>query len=107
MTIPKLKVNRTQALAIAPRPRWIGREPDPDADHEDHDHGSNYNNDDVHGYWSEIPSRPGTYQFSVGDKLSFKYTPYHNIYLMVSQSAFELCNFTGAAELANTTHGGV
>ena len=42
----------------------------------------------------------------IGDKLSFKYTTYHNVYLMPSQEAYASCDFSAATELANATYGG-
>ena len=58
------------------------------------------------GYWSAMPSSPSTYEVVIGDKLSFKYTTYHNVYLMPSQEAYASCDFSAATELANATYGG-
>ena len=58
------------------------------------------------GYWSAMPSSPSTYEVVVGDKLSFKYTEYHNVYLMPSPEAYESCDFSAATELASATYGG-
>ena len=71
-----------------------------------HSHGGDSGSDDVHKYWSAMPSSPSTYEVVIGDKLSFKYTEYHNVYLMPSQEAYESCDFSAATELANTTYGG-
>ena len=58
------------------------------------------------GYWSAMPSSPSTYEVVVGDKLSFKYTEYHNVYLMPSPEAYESCDFSAATELASDSYGG-
>ena len=72
----------------------------------DHDHGGGSGSDDVHEYWSAIPSSPTGYEVMIGDKLSFKYSSYHNVYLMPSQEAYASCNFSEATELASETYGG-
>ena len=71
-----------------------------------HSHGGGSGSDDVHKYWSAMPSSPSTYEVVVGDKLSFKYTEYHNVYLMPSPEAYESCDFSAATELASATYGG-
>ena len=71
-----------------------------------HSHGGGSGSDDVHKYWSAMPSSPSTYEVVVGDKLSFKYTEYHNVYLMPSQEAYESCDFSAATELASDSYGG-
>jgi len=71
-----------------------------------HSHGGGSGSDDVHEYWSAMPSSPSTYEVVVGDKLSFKYTEYHNVYLMPSQEAYESCDFSAATELASDSYGG-
>ena len=71
-----------------------------------HSHGGGSGSDDVHKYWSAMPSTPSTYEVVIGDKLSFKYTTYHNVYLMPSQEAYASCDFSAATELANATYGG-
>ena len=71
-----------------------------------HSHGGGSGSDDIHKYWSAMPSTPSTYEVVIGDKLSFKYTTYHNVYLMPSQEAYASCDFSAATELANTTYGG-
>lgn len=71
-----------------------------------HSHGGGSGSDDVHKYWSAMPSSPSTYEVVIGDKLSFKYTTFHNVYLMPSQEAYESCDFSAATELANATYGG-
>ena len=71
-----------------------------------HSHGGGSGHDDVHEYWSAMPSSPSTYEVVIGDKLSFKYTEYHNVYLMPSQEAYASCDFSAATELANATYGG-
>ena len=57
-------------------------------------------------FWSAIPSSPSSYSVAVGDKLHFKYSNYHNVYLMASETAYNACDFTGATELASAGHGG-
>ena len=71
-----------------------------------HSHGGGSGSDDVHNYWSAMPSSPSTYEVVIGDKLSFKYTEYHNVYLMPSQEAYESCDFSAATELASVSYGG-
>ena len=71
-----------------------------------HSHGGGSGSDDVHKYWSAMPSSPSTYEVVIGDKLSFKYTEYHNVYLMPSQEAYESCDFSAATELASVSYGG-
>ena len=71
-----------------------------------HSHGGGSGSDDVHKYWSAMPSSPSTYEVVVGDKLSFKYTEYHNVYLMPSQEAYWSCDFSAATELASDSYGG-
>ena len=58
------------------------------------------------GYWSAMPSSPSTYEVVIGDKLSFKYTTFHNVYLMPSQEAYDSCDFAAATELASATQSG-
>ena len=57
-------------------------------------------------FWSAIPSSPSTYSVAVGDKLHFKYNSDHNLYLMESAAKYDSCDFSGATELASTSHGG-
>ena len=57
-------------------------------------------------YWSVMPSSPSTYEVVIGDKLSFKYNAFHNVYLMPSQEAYESCDFSAATELASVSYGG-
>ena len=57
-------------------------------------------------FWSAMNQNPSSYSVAVGDKLSFKYSNYHNVYLMASETAYNDCDFTGATELASTSHGG-
>ena len=57
-------------------------------------------------FWSTIPSVASSYSVAVGDKLSFKYNSYHNVYLMASKAAYDGCDFAGATELASTSLGG-
>ena len=71
-----------------------------------HSHGGGSGSDDVHNYWSAMPSSPSTYEVVIGDKLSFKYTAFHNVYLMPSQEAYESCDFSAATELASVSYGG-
>ena len=71
-----------------------------------HSHGGGSGSDDVHKYWSAMPSSPSTYEVVIGDKLSFKYSEYHNVYLMPSQEAYRSCNFSDATELASDSYGG-
>ena len=71
-----------------------------------HSHGGESGSGDVHEYWSAMPSSPSTYEVVIGDKLSFKYTEYHNVYLMPSQEAYRSCNFSDATELASDSYGG-
>ena len=71
-----------------------------------HSHGGESGSGDVHEYWSAMPSSPSTYEVVVGDKLSFKYTEYHNVYLMPSPEAYESCDFSAATELASDSYGG-
>ena len=71
-----------------------------------HSHGGGSGSDDVHKYWSAMPSSPSTYEVVIGDKLSFKYNAFHNVYLMPSQEAYESCDFSAATELASVSYGG-
>ena len=71
-----------------------------------HSHGGESGSGDVHEYWSAMPSSPSTYEVVIGDKLSFKYTEYHNVYLMPSPEAYESCDFSAATELASDSYGG-
>ena len=71
-----------------------------------HSHGGESGSGDVHEYWSAMPSSPSTYEVVIGDKLSFKYNAFHNVYLMPSQEAYASCNFSEATELASATYGG-
>ena len=57
-------------------------------------------------FWSKIPSSPGSYSVTVGDKLIFRYNSYHNLYQMASEAAYTGCDFSGATELASTSQGG-
>jgi len=81
------------------------KESDSDDGH-DHDHGGGGGQSDDHVYWSAVPSTPSTYTVSRGTKLSFKYSSYHNVFLLPTQSAFDSCTFTSATMLANQSHGG-
>ena len=71
-----------------------------------HSHGGESGSGDVHEYWSAMPSSPSSYKVVIGDKLSFKYSEYHNVYLMPSQEAYESCDFSDATELASDSYGG-
>ena len=71
-----------------------------------HSHGGESGSGDVHEYWSAMPSSPSTYEVVIGDKLSFKYTTFHNVYLMPSQEAYDSCDFAAATELASATQSG-
>ena len=71
-----------------------------------HSHGGESGSGDVHKYWSAMPSSPSCYKVVIGDKLSFKYSEYHNVYLMPSQEAYRSCNFSDATELASDSYGG-
>ena len=42
----------------------------------------------------------------MGEKLRFKYNSFHNLYMMESAAKYDSCEFSGATELASTTHGG-
>lgn len=42
----------------------------------------------------------------VGEKIVFKYSASHNVYMMPSAVAYTSCNFTGATSLATTSLGG-
>ena len=57
-------------------------------------------------FWSAMNQNPSSYSVAVGDKLSFKYSNWHNVYLMASETAYNACDFTGATELASASHGG-
>eukprot|EP00316_Scyphosphaera_apsteinii_P001005 CAMPEP_0119343882 /NCGR_PEP_ID=MMETSP1333-20130426/106684_1 /TAXON_ID=418940 /ORGANISM="Scyphosphaera apsteinii, Strain RCC1455" /LENGTH=519 /DNA_ID=CAMNT_0007356301 /DNA_START=29 /DNA_END=1588 /DNA_ORIENTATION=- len=57
-------------------------------------------------YWSAIPSSPSTYWVMEGDTLTFRYSRYHNVWLMDDEQAFETCNFEGATEIAGNLRGG-
>ena len=57
-------------------------------------------------FWSAIPSSPSSYSVAVGDKLSFRYSSYHNLYLMASAAKYASCDFSGATEIASTSQGG-
>ena len=57
-------------------------------------------------FWSAIPSSPSSYSVTVGEKLRFKYNSYHNLYMMESAAKYDSCDFSGATELASTSHGG-
>ena len=95
------------ALAGATSEVVIGGADAKQDDGHEHDHGGGDGSDDVHEYWSSIPSTPSSYTVSVGDKLSFKYSAYHNVFLLPSPSAYDNCDFSGATELASQTFGGV
>ena len=56
-------------------------------------------------FWSVIPSTNVSYNIVVGYKLSFRYSSYHNVYLMASEDAYDSCDFTGATELVSTSLG--
>ena len=56
-------------------------------------------------FWSVIPSTNVSYNVVVGYKLSFRYSSYHNVYLMASEDAYDSCDFTGATELVSTSLG--
>ena len=71
-----------------------------------HSHGGESGSGDVHEYWSAMPSSPESYEVEIGDKLSFKYSEYHNVYLMPSQEAYWSCDFSSATELASDSYGG-
>ena len=71
-----------------------------------HSHGGESGSGDVHEYWSAMPSSPSSYKVVIGDKLSFKYSEYHNVYLIPSQEAYRSCNFSDATELASDSYGG-
>ena len=71
-----------------------------------HSHGGESGSGDVHEYWSAMPSSPSSYKVVIGDKLSFKYTTSHNVYLMPSPEAYESCDFSAATELASDSYGG-
>lgn len=60
-----------------------------------------------HSFWSMKPSDPPSYEVAVGTSLVFRYSAAHNVWRMPSKQAFEACDFSGARELASTTHGGV
>ena len=57
-------------------------------------------------YWSAIPSVPDVYLVRVGDRLRFRYTTEHNVWLFKSLKAFEACDFGAASELAGSHYGG-
>ena len=57
-------------------------------------------------YWSAMPSSFSSYNVTVGDKLSFRYTGSHNVYKMASKAAYDSCDFDGATELGSTSVGG-
>ena len=57
-------------------------------------------------FWSAMNQNPSSYSVAVGDKLSFKYNNWHNVYLMESAAKYESCDFTEATELASKSHGG-
>ena len=57
-------------------------------------------------FWVAIPSSPSSYSVAVGDKLHFKYSSNHNVYLVESAAKYDTCDFSGATELASTSHGG-
>merc|ERR1712178_384464 len=57
-------------------------------------------------YWSSIRQSPSEYSITVGDKISFRYSAGHNVWLMPTQEAFDNCDFSGATELASSSHGG-
>ena len=77
-------------------------------DGHDHDHGGSDGSDDVHGYWSAVPQTPSTYTVNVGEKLSFQYTDYHNIWVMTTNMDYVLCQFGDgqATEVASAVLGG-
>eukprot|EP00908_Phaeocystis_cordata_P017337 Transcript_2866.p1 GENE.Transcript_2866~~Transcript_2866.p1 ORF type:complete len:198 (-),score=52.45 Transcript_2866:158-751(-) len=96
----------SSALAGASSLVEIGAKGGGSDDGHDHDHGGGSGSDDDHQYWSTIPSSPTGYEVMIGDRLSFKYSVYHNVYLMPSQEAYASCNFSEATELASATYGG-
>ena len=57
-------------------------------------------------YWNGCCTANYGLTVTVGDKLSFGYGASHNVWQMASETAYNDCNFTGATELAGTTHGG-
>ena len=57
-------------------------------------------------YWSVMPSSPSTYEVVIGDKLSFKYNAFHNVYLMPSQEAYWSCDLSAATESESDSYGG-
>ena len=46
------------------------------------------------------------YSVAVGDKLRFRYSTNHNLYLMYSDHKYFSCDFSGATELASASKGG-
>ena len=57
-------------------------------------------------YWNGCCAANYGLTVTVGDKLSFGYSAAHNVYRMASETAYNDCDFTGATELASTSHGG-
>ena len=48
--------------------------------------------------WNAYPINPASYTVSVGDKLSFKFTQSHNVWVTPASD----CDFTGGTELASS-----
>ena len=57
-------------------------------------------------FWNAMPQPASSYDVSTGTRLTFKFSDSHNLWLMGSQAEYDACDFTGATELASTTHGG-
>ena len=57
-------------------------------------------------FWNAIPQPIASYNVHTGTLLTFKFSNSHNLWLMDSQAAYDACDFSGATELASTTHGG-
>ena len=57
-------------------------------------------------FWSEIYQPQTTYSVVVGTKLIFRYSTFHNVYLLPSKEAYDNCDFSGAQRLAGEDQGG-
>ena len=57
-------------------------------------------------FWSQMMSTPATYSAAIGTKLVFRYSAYHNLYLLPSKAALDGCDFSEALQLAAEDQGG-
>ena len=57
-------------------------------------------------FWSAMPSSPTAYTVTVGTALIFRFSTYHNLYLMEDVNAYDSCDLSHSVKLAETNHGG-